>query len=1060
MSSALWPYSLKEGLPLNRSCRIKQLFLAGFPRLLVLQLLLFLCASPLNAQALLPSEQSPTAINVVQPSLVRDISNLGAPAYVSASMATENGFFVTVDERELWFSDGTTIGTRKLAVFDENIKLLDAFSGGVLFGTGGLWDYTGQLWYSDGTVDGTKFLAFAQLLAVFDDSFLAWRLDLCSPIDNHYELLLFESETLRYRPVGHFVRNTVLDAVHVARTDDHVYFVGTDYLALDGTSFGRELWQSDGTPEGTHLALDLVVGPDNSDISTLIPTEEGLYFIASDGAIPSLWEYDPQIGAAVVRAPMPELANLAVGQAAYRGHEAVFAATADLDPFSPWRPYSLWYLDGRKATTEKFADLIGDTGWTTAWPKVHWIGHESNGINGGGTLGWWLYDVDARATTELHVFERSDSDLSRTSFDAELLVLGDRVLAFTEQPRNDGFGSWDPAVWTSDGTVAGTTSLLTLPERPLAPVIFEGIPYFYGFDGRLGFGYQSLHVDTADIEPVFIFDRGTDDGYPRCFFVINERLFFTAYTPSTGVELWISDGTSDGTRLVADGNPSRYRPDPWSLLPDDCETPIVLGDQVLRFERFVGSTAEEAQVKLWSVDARTLGVENLHAWTLNLQDSVMTELFNARNHVYFAFALWMDGQQKLQWWASDGSASGTRPVVDEDGAAFFSTWPLSREQGLVIGDDLYLMEDPHNVGQGTLWRIHGDRVVKLMTSTPDETWRRFATESRLYVIQERWMSGALHATLGVFDPDDREIRLLGTIDGYDVDYHGYAFGDHLFLARGEFPPMDSGMLYHSDGTSAGTGVIPLSDPLGESNVIARIAELDDVFYIVTQGRSGPHLYRWSGPNTQAQRIAPNVLDVAVVDGRMLATTAYEWQSEGSTPQMGWLNTATGTFDTVLAERSGAIQVWNLAGGQLLIQLGENSLYVSDGTIGGTHLITPVDNTVVYEVFVWAGGISYLSYSALWHSSGGHEEASVVVQNEWLASDRLAVVDDQLLLAMQDPSYGVELFRLVEGVGVSATAHLDSEIDQSARFQPLSVENVRFGGICEPVFLPYVSISAP
>ena len=59
-------------------------------------------------------------------------------------------------------------------------------------------------------------------------------------------------------------------------------------------------------------------------------------------------------------------------------------------------------------------------------------------------------------------------------------------------------------------------------------------------------GTTSLFKDT---------NPGGADGEPGDFGVVGGALLFSAYNPSVGSELWISDGTTPGTKLLKDINP-------------------------------------------------------------------------------------------------------------------------------------------------------------------------------------------------------------------------------------------------------------------------------------------------------------------------------------------------------------------------------------------------------------------------------------------------------------------------------------------------------------------------
>lgn len=57
----------------------------------------------------------------------------------------------------------------------------------------------------------------------------------------------------------------------------------TLYFSADDGSNGRELWQSDGTAEGTLLVQDIAPGSSGSDPARLTNANGTLYFAADDG---------------------------------------------------------------------------------------------------------------------------------------------------------------------------------------------------------------------------------------------------------------------------------------------------------------------------------------------------------------------------------------------------------------------------------------------------------------------------------------------------------------------------------------------------------------------------------------------------------------------------------------------------------------------------------------------------------------------------------------------------------------------------------------------------------
>ena len=77
--------------------------------------------------------------------------------------------------------------------------------------------------------------------------------------------------------------------------------------------------------------------------------------------------------------------------------------------------------------------------------------------------------------------------------------------------------------------------------------------------------YRSLWVcNTTHGSTYKVRDRGPNN--PNHLANVNDRLFFAAEDSSSGLEVWTSDGTKDGTKLVADVNPGAAGSNPMSLI--------------------------------------------------------------------------------------------------------------------------------------------------------------------------------------------------------------------------------------------------------------------------------------------------------------------------------------------------------------------------------------------------------------------------------------------------------------------------------------------------------------
>ena len=136
-------------------------------------------------------------------------------------------------------------------------------------------------------------------------------------------------------------------------------------------------------------------------------------------------------------------------------------------------------------------------------------------------------------------------------------TIGNMTLFFANQ---DDTGN---ELWKTDGTEAGTVLVRDITPGPAsgvptgrsgAPVIGNRI-LFVASDGVHGFepwasdGTSEGTVMLADINPG---SANTNVGFGR---LVGSTEYFVANNPSTGTELWRTDGTPGGTRMVIDLNP-------------------------------------------------------------------------------------------------------------------------------------------------------------------------------------------------------------------------------------------------------------------------------------------------------------------------------------------------------------------------------------------------------------------------------------------------------------------------------------------------------------------------
>lgn len=315
---------------------------------------------------------------------------------------------------------------------------------------------------------------------------------------------------------------------------------------------GEELWRSDGTTAGTVLVKDIWPGPNSAfhDTPDPIAILNGVaFFAANDGADGfELWRSDgTAAGTVMVKDIQPGTSgSFPTFFAEYNG---LLYFRADDGTGA-----ELWRTDGTTAGTQ-MVDNINPSGASNPASLT--------------VAGGWLYfsATDGVSGAELW---KTDGTAPGTSLVADLregnavatpprdLTDLDGLLVFRGSYTFQGV-TCGPELFVSDGTEGGTVLIDVRPGCGASNIseitrMGEAV-YFAASDGTVdGGGLELWKSDgtaegtalVADINP------GVTASAPSLLTPGNGILYFRATHVDTGVELWRSDGTSAGTHIVAD----------------------------------------------------------------------------------------------------------------------------------------------------------------------------------------------------------------------------------------------------------------------------------------------------------------------------------------------------------------------------------------------------------------------------------------------------------------------------------------------------------------------------
>jgi len=592
--------------------------------------------------------------------------------------------------RELWISDGTPVGTFLLRdIWPGNTSSdpaeLTAFNGALCFtahdGANGR-----ELWRTDGTTNGTR---RAVNIAPY-----------AGPPPASGRLYPSRSSSPRHLTV----------------------FNGALYFSADDGNgvFGRELWQSDGTPEGTIMVRDVATGftrplasdpaytePEHSDPRELFVFNGQLFFSAQDRYQRELWTSD---GTTTGTRRLRNIRHRSGTPLVMRGNELYHQGADGLHGIELWRTaangtamFQDFYPGASNATPSAFhlfqsnllfhvtegrsAFAITGALWRTdgtlpGTVRLQSLTNVDSGLFGGFTElgGERLFSgADASAGAELWKTDGTPAGTARVkdirsgpagSSPAYPVVLGSQLLF----QANDGVNNRE--LWTSDGTSAGTVLLTNInpgfgDANPGKFTPLNGEVLFVANDGARG--YELWKTDGTpggtrllkDIRPGAGSSMdGTGANYAEPFTRFKDRLWFAANNGVNGRELWMTDGTSNGTVMVKDiydsptsndGRPERF---------------TIVGDTLF----FAANSA--VSVELWKTDGSTAGtklVKNIrgrHPSGGYEQPSDPQNLITLNGVLLFT-ATDVDREDGVpargtgrEWWRSDGSDIGSIRLRD------------------------------------------------------------------------------------------------------------------------------------------------------------------------------------------------------------------------------------------------------------------------------------------------------------------------------------------------------------------------------------------------------------
>jgi ELWxxDGT repeat protein len=561
----------------------------------------------------------------------------------------------------------------------------------------------------------------------------------------------------------------------------------------------------------------------------------------------------------------------------------------------------------------------------------------------------------------------TDVSLHRSSTPAESVTLNG-IAYFTADDGVNGRG-----LWRSDGTTAGTY-LVAAPGLVEHLSAAAGGLWFTSVDSTVGCAVWRSDGTAAGTSlvrtvgtPELCIDGRVERG-PQEFIAGPGGVYFRADDGVHGRELWFSDGSAAGTRLVADLNPGSDGAFPAALTATS------------RGLYFVADDGDGRD--LWRTDGTAAGTRRVREIGAGPVPKFVPEAAIGALGERLIFAA-DDGVHGIEPWISDGSAAGTQLLVDTvagaaDGLDFSYVPYASTNLFFRVGDALvFFAGSPMQV-----WRTTGTTAGTRMIGTPGRALPHAAAVvgDRLFYLTGRVIGVVSDDAVIEQQPFDVDLQVIDApLDGGDAAYFRVIV-DHQCE------------LWRSDGTADGLQRVVSREVCG--NAIG--------YESSWTARAGTHVLFNGGFGEEE----PYVLDATPAGAHMLRDINRSSDRTAST-----------SFPVAAAGAAGDTLLFGV------YQDSQTMLWRSDGTSDGTFPLLPLwpaHGTSVDDRFVFVG--DRFEDSGIWSSDGTAQGTAMLVPLAGSESVTTAAGADGLFAIVVGEQRGAELWKsdgTLAGTGVLA-----------------------------------------
>lgn len=677
------------------------------------------------------------------------------------AMQTDNG-------GELYCTDGTKAGTFSVKKIGPNISgpsTLTVVNGKMYFHDG----YS--IWQSDGTTAGTAKVASLNVVGgsivgqddanfpVLKNSlFLLAETHTSNTVD-HYDLYRYNTEA----PAGVEFVSRVVNGNGISITNEPVLKDSLLFFISYDDNYNQQLWSTTGTAASNTLLAQAPPSVDEKIMNLCVAGDQLYFSFDTDSTGYELWRTDGTVaGTKQVKDIYPGIYSGNPYNTTPLGNKLMFAANDGITGDE------LWISDG----TQQGTNLVKDINTLTtgdAVPTLYNIPNFNPIVNGKITFGAY----DEKNGNELWVSNGT--------------VQGTQLTKDIEPGLNTGFGLpggvlnnnfyyfkrnlfRDIAIWKTDGTTGGTKQVQNIhytassapgTNMPLALDLKCGDTILYFLIANTSASAMELWAGNGTAPAHLV------SSFPHYFpgntrqpllFVAGNTAYFIARDDTNGLELWTSDGTAQGTKVVKDINPSAADAYPQNL---------TLYNNKLYFAAFNGVT-----VNLWATNGTEAGTQMV----TDVVPGVTTPFMVAGSRLYFPGVTDSTGDEL--WAVNGNTVYQVKDVYPGSGSSNISNM-------INVNGRLYFTADDGEHG-AELWKTNGtaDSTVLVKDITPgaagsDMYYLTAGNKNMFFLLNDTlWMSNGTAAGTGTVG--DANLQGLTGIGGLTM------LGDTLFFTAYSF----------------------------------------------------------------------------------------------------------------------------------------------------------------------------------------------------------------------------------------------------------------------------------